>query len=347
MAFELGSAIISGASGLLGNLLGGLFGSSANDKANETNMRIATAQNAWNQQMLKQQQQFAVDTWNMQNEYNTPKAQAERLREAGINPLVLGSNGSSPAGAISNPAASPAAGATVHPYDYQNMMSGMGNAVANSVDAYFRNRNIQSVTHKNEAETSRTRQLSPWEVRQLQALVRKGGIEGDLAQTELVYQNAIQGQKIAQVFGDTVLQQKSQKLMDMQILQHDLQNKLFDVQLAYAPKLNEAKLHEYWATVSQIKAQCNLINQQSGLTAEQRLTEAARRLGIIVDNGMKGLDFQIRKETKKVAIETFKEDLESKQIENYKRSHSSKVGPFEFNPRSDGKGYWPFDSFGF
>lgn len=331
----IGASVVSG----VGNLVGGLLGLNSQADTNRMNLQIMREQNAFNERMLHDQQQFAVDQWERQNEYNLPKNVAKRLLEAGINPASMSGANATPAGAVGLPTASPAAGAVMNPLDYQ----GVANNVTNSFESYFRNRNLKAQSDKTESESNRYRQMTPWEIKQLQMLVRKGGIEGDLAKTELNYQQAIQGQKISQAFGDTRLQQKSLMLMDKDMLQKELQNKLLDVQLSYAPRLNDAQLNQYYATVRQIKAQIGLLSEQTNLTSEQRLSEAQRRIGIIVDNGMKGLDFQIKNETKKVAVESFRTDLEQKQSELYKRSHSTKFGMFEFVPRSDKKGYWPFD----
>lgn len=342
-------ALVTGGASLLSSLLGGIFGSSSQDTANRTNLQISRETNEANRKQLESQQAWSEEMWQKQfdatNQYNLPKNQAQRLKDAGINPLVLGTgaNGSL-AGSVGMPSTSPAAmqGTRVEAYDPSGAIRSAGEGVANAVDSYFRNRNIESVTHKNEAETNKTRILTPFEMKQLEMLVKKGGIESDLAKTELIFQQAIQGQRISQAFGDTRLQQRSMALMDKEILQRDLQNKLFDVQLAYAPKLNDAQLHQYYSTVAQIKAQIGLINAQTGLTSEQRLTEAAHRLGVIVENGLKGLDFDLRKKTLDISVELLRTDLENKQIYGFKESHGLKFGPFEFKPRSDGRGYWPF-----
>lgn len=66
-----------------GDLLGGIFG--AIDGA---------ASRAWQEKM-----------WHMQNEYNSPKAQIARLKEAGLNPAMMYSNGSAGGPSASVPSA--------------------------------------------------------------------------------------------------------------------------------------------------------------------------------------------------------------------------------------------------
>lgn len=64
------------------NFLGGLFGSAAQESANRTNIMLQREAQAWNESM-----------WQKQNEYNTPAAQIQRMREAGLNPALMYSQG--------------------------------------------------------------------------------------------------------------------------------------------------------------------------------------------------------------------------------------------------------------
>ena len=74
------------AGGLLpaaGNLLGNAMNFASNKANNNANMKLAEYQWAKNLEM-----------WNMQNEYNHPKSQMSRLKEAGLNPNLVYGNGS-------------------------------------------------------------------------------------------------------------------------------------------------------------------------------------------------------------------------------------------------------------
>lgn len=55
----------------------------------------AQRQRDWNESMLEKENQWNLDLWNRTNEYNSPAAQVERMREAGLNPLYYGLDGSS------------------------------------------------------------------------------------------------------------------------------------------------------------------------------------------------------------------------------------------------------------
>lgn len=316
------------------NLLGSLLGFGTTSDVNQTNIQIAREQNEANRQLLADQQAFAVEQWNRENEYNLPKNVVKRLLDAGINPASLGSNAVIPAGSVGQPSSHPAVGANIVAPD----VTGMASNFTNSLQSYFQNKNLEEQAKKTSAEAARYREMTPWEINQLKTMIRKGGIEGDLARTELTYQQAIQGQKISQAFGDTRLQEASLKMMDKDLLMKDLQNQLMNVQISYEPKMKEAELNQYYETVRQIKANIGLIVEQTHKTAEERLNEAVKRVGLIVDNGMKGLDYQIKDKTKQIAIDMLREDLWMKEDQRMLRpldayqKHLGKAAGYTITP---------------
>lgn len=66
-----------------GSILGGIFGNKSQNDANRANRELAEYQ--WDRN---------VEMWKMQNEYNLPSAQMQRLRDAGLNPNLVYGNGS-------------------------------------------------------------------------------------------------------------------------------------------------------------------------------------------------------------------------------------------------------------
>ncbi len=116
----VGSALIGGASSLVSGLFG-TFSQNANidkqiaaqaeenQKTREYNLNLAKMQNQWN-----------LEQWNRENEYNAPKAQMQRLADAGLNPDLFYQNGTSGMTAASSP--SMTAGAPATPQD----MSALG-----------------------------------------------------------------------------------------------------------------------------------------------------------------------------------------------------------------------------
>lgn len=77
MAFPVAAAITAGAS-LLGS--GGQI--YASGKMNKKTRK-------WNEKMYKVQREDALADWHLQNEYNSPQAQMQRFRDAGLNPNLI------------------------------------------------------------------------------------------------------------------------------------------------------------------------------------------------------------------------------------------------------------------
>ena len=61
----------------------------------EANKQAATEQMEWTERMMDKQNEWSLNMWNKTNEYNSPSAQFQRLKDAGLNPLYYGLDGSS------------------------------------------------------------------------------------------------------------------------------------------------------------------------------------------------------------------------------------------------------------
>lgn len=65
--------------------------------------RGAKKQFKYQQQLQNEAFNYNTQMWNAQNEYNTPEAQMERYREAGLNPRLIYGNGASSSGNATTP----------------------------------------------------------------------------------------------------------------------------------------------------------------------------------------------------------------------------------------------------
>lgn len=164
------SALVGAGSSLISNI----FGRSSTSSANKTNMRIAQMNNEWSERMMQKQMDYNTAQWEREaayndrvraetNEYNSASAQAQRLRDAGINPALAmsGANagtsqgGSAPCG---NSVGLPSpAGASVQPYHYD--FSGVGNALTTSMQiAMMQDKTAAEVNNLNaQADVARAR----------------------------------------------------------------------------------------------------------------------------------------------------------------------------------------------
>lgn len=91
-------------------------------------MQAARTKKQWKyqQKAMEQTRQMNLEAWNMQNAYNTPSAQMERLQAAGLNPRLIYGGGSS-APNMSGPIQTPEAPAR----------EAVGMEMPNALGAYF------------------------------------------------------------------------------------------------------------------------------------------------------------------------------------------------------------------
>lgn len=105
---------------------------------NKSNRQNVDNTNAANAQLAQQANQWSIEQWNRENAYNTPAAQIQRFRDAGLNPsLIYGQENL----AANSPAVSSAAGTqapamlsapTIDPY--VGLQEKLINAQANKLD---------------------------------------------------------------------------------------------------------------------------------------------------------------------------------------------------------------------
>lgn len=317
-------AVASPAATLLGGLGTAAINAGAQSKANAQNIAMQRETNAQNYKMFQEQMAFNESMWNKQNEYNLPVNQVERLKAAGINPsAVFGSGSVSEAGSLTAPSAPMMSAARVNPFQMDN------NIVGQAVDAYNSSLLANASARKMGAETKRTEQETLFDVqsmasklRSLEAVAKRDDALGELARLELSYAQDSYYHRLKSLRTDITLQQDNHELNQEKIYNQKLLNGLAEVQLAYAPKLSEAQLNQYYATVNQIKASISLINANKLLTDEQRLHEIEKKTGTIIENGLKGFDFNIKSEVKDFVVSQYKDsaDMLSKENRDYESS---------------------------
>lgn len=187
----LASAAAGGVLSGIGSIISGNQAAKAQREANATNRQIALETNAqnyalaqqnmsYNRQMYEKQNADALKFWNMQNAYNDPSKEIERLRAAGLNPMLMYGNGQ-PAGSISaatapqnNVDGTAQIGESVQPVYGSNAASAISDAMARtlqlwsgvsqariaSTDAEYRQVQILEMLNKLRADTHKTGQES-------------------------------------------------------------------------------------------------------------------------------------------------------------------------------------------
>lgn len=296
------------------------------DQTNKSNQKIAAAANKANREQLEYQNAFNLDMWNKQNAYNDPKAQVDRLKVAGINPAFAMGNGSAgQASSIQSAQGSPAEKSyNVAPrLDYRHQpldYSGFGQAV----NAYYQNqvlaqqaKNIGAGTENMVIQNEKDRKAMSDILRYLHNQAEKEGAEGQRAKRELAFFNAAYDARLQLLYGDTRLQKTNLDMMAEQMEGIKLDNAFKKVQNAFQTQLNDKQLAQMDATLDQIHAQIGLISANKLLTDEQRLHEIEKKVSQTIDNGLKGIDFKIKKQTKSYVIDQIKAESE---MSRYNRS---------------------------
>lgn len=94
-------------------------------------MNIAKYQNQWN-----------LEQWNRENEYNTPSAQLARLKNAGLNPNLIYGNGS----AVTTSASSPRASGAQFQNENTGLSQGVSGALALAMNVLMQQQEMNKVS---------------------------------------------------------------------------------------------------------------------------------------------------------------------------------------------------------
>lgn len=141
------AAIAAAGAAIIGSGINAAGQAKLNKKTMKFNAEQAEIQRKWSEAMADKQNAWNYERWLEQNEYNSPTAQYQRLRDAGLNPLFYGLDGTGNAGELT--AAQPLG------YERANMgnMPNPGAAFADTAMQVAQIANIQADTAKKGQET--------------------------------------------------------------------------------------------------------------------------------------------------------------------------------------------------
>lgn len=148
------------------NLAGDVYTANMQEKINQENI-------AWQNQSLDINEANTLKNWNLQNEYNTPAAQMQRFKDAGLNPNLVYSQGNpGNAGAIATPQRGTP---DLKAPDYRHIGDDVGNALAAFQNYQFKKAQIDNTdanttaAKANAALTDSNRQLNDARQRNIDA----------------------------------------------------------------------------------------------------------------------------------------------------------------------------------
>lgn len=277
----IGSALISGAS----SLLGGIFGSSSQSSANRTNLQIARETNQMQYQMFQEQNAFNERMFNQMQQYNTPAAQMQRYQDAGINPYVAAGNvqTGNAQSALQSAQPLPLHTAQVQPVDaFKDSFSQIGNVISQ----YAQNELALSQAQKNRAEAGWVDRLNGAQFNKLSAETNNLYQQGSLLGLDYKLKNDTLGNYIRLSDLSVVNAEKTNEQLDVITQSARLENALKNIDLGIQSKYGERMfvatlsktLAESFATnasVRQRDAQIAIDKQNANTNAKNAQTNAA------------------------------------------------------------------------
>lgn len=277
----IGSALISGAS----SLLGGMFGSASQSSANRTNLQIARETNQMQYQMFQEQNAFNERMYNQMQQYNTPAAQMQRYQDAGINPYIAAGNVQSgnAQSALQSAQPLPLHTAQVHPVDaFKDSFSQIGNVISQ----YAQNELALSQAQKNRAEAGWVDRLNGAQLNKMSAETNNLYQQGSLLGLDYKLKNDTLGNYIRLSDLSVVNAEKTNEQLDVITQSARLENALNNINLGIQSKYGERMfvatlsktLAESFATnasVRQRDAQIAIDKQNANTNAKNAQTNAA------------------------------------------------------------------------
>ncbi len=318
--------------GLLGSIFGGVaslvgagVNANAQDKANETNLKIAQMNNEFNERMLQKQMDYNTEMWNAQNEYNSASNQRARLEAAGLNPYMMMSGGSAgtaqSASGINPPTAQQV---QVQPVQYD--MSTAAGFLSQAID-------LASVQSQRDADAAlKMRQAegihieNQYKAQQLTAQINKDISESKNLDEKTRYQQIWNSFAPSLFQSDMLVKQQTANNLEMDSLFKLAQTNLSLIQGRLTQKQLDSFDTRFWAELSMMSAQQAAAissGHASEAQAEAALANAmeskARAAGIRIDNGVKYKTAKTLVDTAKQTLETEKQNtkIAENEADNY------------------------------
>lgn len=328
----VGSAFVSGISGLLGSGISGGMSKRAAKAYNKGQKEIAQMNNEWNAQQAAinrewqtserdAQNQWTLEQWNRENEYNSPAAQRARLEQAGYNPYMNGLDGNSSGVGVTSSGVSGVGNPTAQmpnqvPETFQMDFSSIGDAI----NSYYSNQLLANQAKSQGIANTFDLQFGS-DFRKSQIL---SNINGEVERLDPAYwtirramapEMAITG--INKVRQEYEAVRTHTELTAAQALLTKLQGKGQEIMNKYLPSQQQVQIYSYAASLFAQYAQ----GQLSLASIKNRLAEynesIARTVGIRINNKQSAelSDFFVR---------AMKEEYQSNAA--YYRSYKSLAG---------------------
>lgn len=258
--------------GVVGDVASGVLGLNAQQKANEANIALAREQMQWQEKM-----------WNKQNEYNTPSAQMERFRAAGINPYLamtsMQSGNSSTLPAVSSLP-------QVHPEDY----SFVGNTLGRAADIAMKKEQVAGLQMDNKAKAIgllHENERLLLELEEKRSHLRKEGKETEALDAQIYALETSNKYLVGSLEAKSETDRLTNIRLDLENEYQKLVNKGADLDNILKEKLQPLQVQQLEEIIKNIKVDTKLKGAQAGLAVAQAALAKAQEKGIQLDNFVK------------------------------------------------------------
>ena len=288
------------AAGLFSSMAGSAIGAAQNNNNIRRQLAFQKAENQktreYNMMLARYQNQENLAQWNRQNQYNLPEKQMQRLRQAGLNPDLMYSNGT-----VGNSMSSPemTSGAPASPMDYSALggMRTFGDVVTQTLNNEMQRAQIEAI----KANTNKTKEETTGVILANENLTYKNLVDAATTGQKIEMENLnVKIAKNALDIGAKNLEKLGKELttLDQTIKQNDEQLKILQNVVAGGALDNELKRKEVDNYL--VKLNNDLLNDetmrkyQKAMTAKQwqefkqdSLKFQRVLLGMDLDNGLK------------------------------------------------------------
>ena len=327
----LGGSIISGASGVLSNVLGGIFGSKSQSSANKTNLQINRENNAFNAEQAQINRDWTESLWNKSNNFNSAVSQRRRLEDAGLNPYLMMNGGNAGvATAQSGTPAQAAQSAHMQAYDPTQAFNGASNAISGAINSYYANiERSNNATQMAAQSALMEEQAKNWRIRNIYEGLRQqyeiNKLSHDSNNSFESYMLTKAKRKLAwETFGSDVqykqnqvnLQNQQQELNAMSLIEKNLNNSMLQVQLNFLPQQMRAQINAILADASYKYALGSLTRQQAKTEVYRTMSEMWNADKSKYGSYLTHLDYIKTSQTLDKTIDSILNDLENNKTFN-------------------------------
>ena len=274
------ASAIGAAAGSAINVGGGIFTAKKN---REFAREEAEKQKQWAEQMYNKQNAWNYEMWQKENEYNSPEAQVNRLRDAGLNPLNYGLDGTGNSGSIE--AAQPLGYERANVGNQPNPFSGLE-------DAAMRAAQVTSMTLDNEKkkkelgymddEHTVDMQIKSATVEEIQTRtskletdIKNGEMDIKLKEKDIDKKDAEIACEWARYAGLGLDNNLKEQLNPLLVRAQELENQLNEVKGKYEEQRILGELAEQRAHIAALYAQAALAGaQKEGVKLDNKVKEA-------------------------------------------------------------------------